>query len=153
MTLESCGCNGFHKMSQRAVSRYIRNHHQKPMKLAYPDPSLCCTELLTEPTVTRQCIIERESLTGLMIYLKIDVADVTGNRFQLHPKSIFTSIWKMHQGTACLCISDVYWSMVLEINKAIMYLKIRSSFTITKKKRQNTPNVPELGGMTHLQAT
>ena len=41
--------------------------------------------------------------------------------------------------------------MVLEINKAIMYLKIRSSFTITKKKRKNTPNVPELGGMTHLQ--
>ena len=40
--------------------------------------------------------------------------------------------------------------MVLEINKAIMYLKIRSSFTITKKKRQNTPNVPELGGMTHM---
>ena len=32
-----------------------------------------------------------------------------------------------------------------------MYLKIRSSFTITKKKRQNTPNVPELGEMTHMQ--
>ena len=32
-----------------------------------------------------------------------------------------------------------------------MYLKIRSSFTITKKKRQHTPNVTELGGMTHLQ--
>ena len=43
-----------------AVSRYIRIHHQKPMKLAYLDPSLCCTELLTDPTVTRQCIIERE---------------------------------------------------------------------------------------------
>ena len=40
--------------------------------------------------------------------------------------------------------------MVLEINKAMMYLKIRSSFTITKKKRKNTPNVPELGGMTLL---
>ena len=36
--------------------RYIRNNHQKPMKLAYPDPSLCCNELLTEPmhAVTRK---------------------------------------------------------------------------------------------------
>ena len=42
--------------------------------------------------------------------------------------------------------------MVLEIKQAIMYLKIRSSFTITKKKRQYTPNVTELGGMTHMQA-
>ena len=30
-----------------------------------------------------------------------------------------------------------------------MYLKIRS-FTITKEKRQNTPNLSEMGGMTHI---
>ena len=34
-----------------------------------------------------------------------------------------------------------------------MYLKIRSSFTITQKKRKNTTNVPELGGMTQMPFT
>ena len=60
----------------------------------------------------------------------------------------------MHQGTS-LSLYLRCLLMVLEINKAIMYLKIRSSFTITKKKkkRQNTPNLPELGGMTQIQIT
>ena len=87
-----------------------------------------------------------------MIYLKIDVANVTGNRFQLHPKSMcffYKYLENASRNSLSLYLRSLL--MVLEINKAIMYLKIRSSsFTITKKKRQNTPNVPELGGMTHV---
>ena len=79
------------------------------MKLAYPDPSLCCTELLMEPTVTRQYIIEREP-DWFNIYLKIDVSDVTRKPFPVTSEIyVFLQIFgKCMKGTACLCISDVY---------------------------------------------
>ena len=147
MTLESFGCNGFHKCHTERFPRYIRNNHQKPMKLAYPDPSLCCTELLTEPTVTRQYIIERER-DWFNIYLKIDVSDVTKKPFPVTFKIYVFYKYLENASSNSLSLHLRCWLMVLEIKQAKMYLKIRKSFTITKKKRQNTPNMPKLGGMT-----
>ena len=86
-----------------------------------------------------------------MIYLKIDVADVTRKPFPVTSKIYVFYMYFENASRNSLSLYLRCLLMVLEINKAIMYLKIRSSFTITKKKRQNTPNVPELGGMTQMQ--
>ena len=85
-----------------------------------------------------------------MIYLKIDVADVTRKPFPVTSEIYVFYKYLENASRNGLSLYLRCLLMVLEINKAIMYLKIRSSFTITKKKRQNTPNVPELGGMTHI---
>ena len=119
--------------------RYIRNHHPKPMKLAYPDPSLCCTESLTGPTVTRQYIIERD-LDWLEIYLKIDVSDVTRKPF---PVTSETEVFYKYLENALMDSPSLYLGclpMVLEINQARLYLEMISSLTITKKKWKYTPS-------------
>ena len=139
-------------MSQRAVSCYIQNHHQKPMKLAYPDPSLSCNESLPEPTVTRQCIIEREPDWFNDIPWNTSCG-CNGIPFPVTSEIYVFYKYLENASRNSLSLYLRCLLMVFEINKATMYLKIRSSFKITKKQRQNTPNVPELGGMTHICIT
>ena len=88
----------------------------------------------------------------IYMYLKIDVADVTRKPFPVTSEIyVFYKYFENASRNSLSLYLRYFILMVLEINKAIMYLKIRSSFTITKKKRKNTPNVPELGGMTHIR--
>ena len=150
---ESFGGNGFHKMPHRPGSALHPTQSPETNEAGLPR-SHFCLHWITDGAHSNQTMHYREREPD---WFNIHTLNWTFHKFIVTRTPFpvtseinvffFTSIWK-NASRNSLPLYLRCLLMVLVIKYAIMYLKTRSSFTITKK-RTNTPNVPEVDGMTH----